>query len=440
MAATGFGRGFGDRAVRVALAALQGLLLGVLTLVSGIVGFVLTVVSMALIPVGVGVFLLPAVTTVVRTLLNLRRSAGTHWAGVPIAVPYRTLPPDTGYGVIGCWKRCKWILKDPATWRDLAWLLPGSVVGFVLGILPASLLLEGLDGIVLIPLMWEGGWMPEGYGYLADWPIGSAAAAWLCVPQGFLVLLLGLMLTPKVFRLQARYDHMLLAPTRKAQLAARVAQLTATRAQSLDASAAELRRIERDLHDGAQARLVALGMNLGLAEVLFKKDPDAAFALLTEAREASGDALIELRDLVRGIHPPVLAERGLDGAVRAIALALPLPVDVCVEVPRLEAPLESASYFAVAELLTNAVKHSQAAHVSVKMTMVGGTLRMVVSDDGRGGAAIGAGSGLTGVQRRLAAFDGTLSVTSPRGGPTVITMELPCASSSPKTSPSSETV
>ncbi len=138
-------------------------------------------------------------------------------------------------------------------------------------------------------------------------------------------------------------------------------QLTETRSETVDASAAELRRIERDLHDGAQAQLVALSMNIGLAEEMMKHDPETAQQLLAEAREASGTALTELRDLVRGIHPPVLAERGLDGAVRALALTLPLPVDVHVDLPgRADAPVESAAYFAVAEMLANVVKHSGA--------------------------------------------------------------------------------
>jgi signal transduction histidine kinase len=212
----------------------------------------------------------------------------------------------------------------------------------------------------------------------------------------------------------------------------------------VDAQAAELRRIERDLHDGAQARIVALGMSLGMAEDLVASDPVAAQALIAEAREASGRALAELRLLVRGIHPPVLAERGLDGGLHALALTLPVPVAVVVDLPgRPAAPVESAAYFAVAEALTNVVKHSQASTAWVSLahhpTHLGGAIYITVGDDGVGGADPHAGSGLAGIERRLGAFDGSLSVDSPSGGPTVLTMELPCELSSPKTSPFSAT-
>jgi signal transduction histidine kinase len=189
-----------------------------------------------------------------------------------------------------------------------------------------------------------------------------------------------------------------------------------------------------------QARLVALGMSLGMADELVGEDPHAARELLAEARHRTGQALAELREVVRGIHPPVLADRGLEGAVRALALANPLPTEVEVDIPgRLPAPVESAAYFAVAETLGNVIKHSQATRSWVRLRYADGRLVMVVGDDGRGGADPGNGTGLLGIRRRLAAFDGTLVVTSPPGGPTIVTMELPCESSSPKTTPSSGT-
>ncbi len=235
-------------------------------------------------------------------------------------------------------------------------------------------------------------------------------------------------------------DQSLLSVSEKSRLALRVEQLTESRAETVDTQAAELRRIERDLHDGAQARLVALGMSLAMAEQQLERDPAGARALLTEARTASSDALAELRDLVRGIHPPVLADRGLVGAVQALALAAPMPVDVLADLPgRLPAPVESAAYFAVAEALTNVVKHAAARHVRVTMRLADERLQLSVHDDGIGGADPGRGTGLRGIERRLSAFDGALSVESPSGGPTEVVMVLPCASSSPKTSPSSGT-
>ncbi|MET9967202.1 histidine kinase, partial [Streptomyces sp. NPDC006356] len=215
------------------------------------------------------------------------------------------------------------------------------------------------------------------------------------------------------------------------ELAERVRVLTETRRDAVDTSAAELRRIERDLHDGAQARLVAMGMDLGTIEMLLDKDPEKAKQLVAQARRSSADALTELRDLVRGIHPPVLAERGLGDAVRALALRLPLATEVTVELSgRAEAPVESAAYFAVSEVLTNAVKHAGADRIWIDLHHVpegGGMLRISVTDNGKGGAAIGAGSGLAGVERRLGTFDGVLAVSSPAGGPTMVTMEIPCA-------------
>jgi signal transduction histidine kinase len=243
--------------------------------------------------------------------------------------------------------------------------------------------------------------------------------------------------TPPLMRGYARMTRAFLAPTEKARLANRVVQLTESRAETVDTQAAELRRIERDLHDGAQARLVSLGMSLGLAESLLASDPNAAQELLVEAREATGLALSELRDLVRGIHPPVLADRGLDGAVRALAMASPLPVEVGIDLPgRPPAPVESAVYFAVAETLTNSAKHSGATSAWIRIVHADGRLGVMVGDDGRGGATQPAAGGLHGIERRLAAFDGTLVLASPVGGPTIVTMELPCELSSVKTSPS----
>ncbi|MEU7060187.1 histidine kinase [Streptomyces sp. NPDC046197] len=211
-------------------------------------------------------------------------------------------------------------------------------------------------------------------------------------------------------------------------LSRRVRELTETRAEAVGSAAAELRRIERDLHDGAQGRLVTIGMNLRVAEEMIHNDPHEAAALVVEARLASAAALEELRGLVRGMHPPMLADRGLGEAVRALALDLPLLCETEIDLPeRLAAPLESACYFAVAEVVTNAVRHASAHGVEIRMARTDGLLRIEVVDDGVGGADPARGTGLAGVERRLAAFDGILAVSSPPGGPTIVVMEVPCA-------------
>jgi signal transduction histidine kinase len=219
------------------------------------------------------------------------------------------------------------------------------------------------------------------------------------------------------------------------RLTSRVQRLAETRTDAVDTAAAELRRVERDLHDGAQARLVALGMSLRAAERLFATSPGAALAMVGEAREMSSRALTELRDLVRGIHPPVLADRGLGDAVRALALETPVTTKLDIDLPgRLAEPVESAAYFAVAEVLANAAKHAQARVVEIHMLHNGDCLRIAVTDDGVGGADPAKGSGLRGVERRLGTFDGILAVNSPPGGPTIVVIEVPCALLSLKTS------
>jgi signal transduction histidine kinase len=421
--------------VREGLRAIAGGVFAVGLAITNLPLLAVSLVALALSPVPfLGLALLPWVTDLVRLRANLERRLATR-AGIRIDRPY--LPPPER-ALPGGWKRFRWIATDAATWRDLAWLIPGAIVGFGLGLLAVVIPLYGLEGVTLLPL-----WLylsVDWYGYGVFWPISNFSEAILSIPQGVLFLALGLGAAPWLLEINAQFAKLFLAPTKAAELRLRVAQLTVTRADTVDAQAAELRRIERDLHDGAQARLVSLGMTIGLAEEMIERDPAAARKLLAEAREASGTALLELRNLVRGIHPPVLAERGLDGAVRALALSLPLPVTVEMELPgRPQTPVESAAYFATAEALANVVRHSNAKTVRVCIRHADDLLSLTVSDDGRGGADAGRGTGLRGIGRRLAAFDGTMTVSSPPGGPTVVTMELPCVLSSPKTSPSSGT-
>ena len=392
---------------------VRGLVIAVLSVVTGIPLFAASIVSLPLLAVGIGVVPVPMSLLAVRRRASQQRRFALEWSGVSIATPYRPRPHEVSNGLIGRLQRCKWLLTDPATWRDLLWTLVNTPVGVALGALPAFSVVAGVVGLL------SGVWLRPGH--LLELPL------FLGLP------LVGVFAGPLVLKTYAQFSASLLAPTRK-EMAAQLGRLNESRSQVVDASAAELRRIERDLHDGAQARLVSMGMSIGLAEQVVRDDPDLALKLLAEARESSGQALSDLRHLIRGIYPPVLAERGLDGAVRALAVSLPLPVDLGIELGgRPSAPVESAAYFAIAEVLANVVKHSAARSAWVQLAYEPGKLVAIVGDDGTGGAVPRVGGGLRGIERRLAAFDGLIAVTSPVGGPTVVTMELPCALSLART-------
>ncbi|MEJ2857159.1 MULTISPECIES: sensor histidine kinase [unclassified Saccharothrix] len=383
-----------------------------------------------LVLVTVGVPMLLLFTALARRYTTFHRWWAGKVLGEPIALPYRK-PANRGPMT-----RVRTIATDPATWRDMAFLPLNAFVGVLCGVLPMGLWLGGVLGL-LTPLIWLAG----GSGLEFNGLDSAMPGSWFLAPLlGALYLLLAWWGTERIVRLHALFVRKMLAPSTTEALTHRVQELADSRADTVDAQAAELRRIERDLHDGAQARLVALGMSLGMAEELLARDPEAARDLLSEARLSSSLALAELRDLVRGIHPPVLADRGLEGALKALALAHPLPVEVDVVLPgRPEAPVESAAYFAVAETLTNVAKHSGATSAWVRVRHEHGRLALMIGDNGRGGAEATENGGLRGIERRLGAFDGTLGIASPTGGPTIVTMELPCALSSEKTSSSSGT-
>ncbi len=270
--------------------------------------------------------------------------------------------------------------------------------------------------------------LPPGSGTTKGYPFHSVVFGYgtphvVDLTAGLVMLALGALLVPRTIAVHAGLVR------RNSELLNRVGRLTITRVHALDSATAELRRIERDLHDGAQARLVALGISLRATERLIKTNPDAAVALVAESRENSARALAELRALVRGINPPVLVERGLGDAIRALALDCPVQAIAEVNLPRrLPPPVEAAAYFAVAEVLANAAKHAAARSVQIRATHAAGVLRVQITDDGAGGADPSRGTGLRGVERRLGTFDGVLAVSSPPGGPTIIVIELPCAS------------
>jgi len=241
-------------------------------------------------------------------------------------------------------------------------------------------------------------------------------------------------LARRVTRTDEDLARALLGPGRREELAVRVESLARSRADLVAAADAERRRIERDLHDGAQQRLVSLAMNLGMARERFEGEAEPVRQAIAAAHDEAVLALAELREFIRGLHPAVLSDRGLGAALSGLAARAPLPVRLRVDVPRPASPgVEAVAYFIVSEGLTNVVKHAQATRAEVTVTRADDVLRIAVTDDGRGGAAplipaAGDGTGLRGLAQRAAAVDGTLSIDSPPGGPTVIAAELPCES------------
>ncbi|MDH6489017.1 sensor histidine kinase [Streptomyces sp. SAI-127] len=339
----------------------------------------------------VGCWLLPEAVLLIRRIASAKRNLTALWTGREIPEAY---PPMTGT----LRERLRISVQDPGTLRDLRWMVSYYLYGALLAL--------------ALPL----------------WPLGLVVdGVWAGVLRRSPVVL---PLIVKLADTEARWSTVLLMPSPKARLARRVEELKETRADAIAAHEAELRRIERDLHDGAQANLVALSMRIGLAKRAYDRDPDAARRLLDDAQDQAEQALTELRQVVRGIHPPILTDRGLVGAVRALASSSGLAVGVedggLDAGTRAPAAVEAAAYFVVAESLTNVAKYSGADRAEVRLSRTRRGLTVRVRDEGRGGADESAGSGLLGMRRRVAALDGTFEVTSPAGGPTVIDVELPC--------------
>jgi signal transduction histidine kinase len=366
----------------------------------------------------IGLPLLLAIFAVARWNAKLERMR-VGWArGERIPEAYRRRT--------GNWlRRLRVAAGDPQSWKDLGWLTFMGTVGFCVSVALITIWAVVL-GLLFLPA-WN--WSLPNNG--VDFGLFRADT----LGEAFLGTDLGLIAIPVAYALQRwttegmlRLGTALLRPSREAALSARVEELAESRAGVVDAAQAELQRIERDLHDGAQARLVALAMDLGMAEERFERDPGGALELVGEAREEAKRALAELRDLARGIRPSLLAERGLGPALTALAARSPIAAGVDLDIPdNLPDSIEMATWFVVSEALANAAKHSGAEHVLVAVGSTGDRITVEVTDDGDGGADA-SGSGLTGLRRRVEALDGTLSVRSPRGGPTTIGAEFPCAS------------
>ncbi|GAA4949234.1 sensor histidine kinase [Actinoplanes utahensis] len=403
------------RRVRIAVDALEHLVGGLGTSILAMAGlfWLLAVVVSSL--VGVGLPLIGGSLRAVRSIADRERGRLSRWGPAIVGPPPVPDRPSAA-------------LRDPAVRRELAWVPVHATFGFAVGIFGLSLPLSALQDLTY-PLWYHLAPPGEGAPGIPFWNVDSLAEAFGVALAGLGWLAVLLLAGGALARSQAWPGRRLLGPVPGADLSLRVAELTATRAAALDAHAAELRRIERSLHDGTQNRLVAVTVLLGAARRAYTRDPATGAELLDRAQQAAEEALGELRTVVRGILPPVLDDRGLAGALDGLVAGCALPCDLAVELPvRCAVSVEATAYFVVAEALTNAVRHSGATAATVSVRVDGDRLLIGVGDDGRGGADESAGSGLAGIRRRVEAHDGRFTLTSPPGGPTTMDVELPCGS------------
>ncbi|MEN0128355.1 MAG: sensor domain-containing protein [Brevundimonas sp.] len=368
------------------------------------------------------------IPTTVLTLLGARVLARWERArldlqlGTPISGPTYREPSRLGW-----WASWVAVLADGCSWSHLAYPLVAGVV-LTIASVPAALAAGALAGFVYVPVAAAQGIALSGLD-AAVLVVGGLVALWASAVLLQLLTLLHVRVARALLGPSARQaaDE---ASRRAVEAEGQAEHLRTTRTAAVSAADEERRRIERDLHDGAQQRLVALGVELGTARR--SSDPDVAARALEHAHREVKETLAELRDLVRGIHPAVLTDRGLDAALSALAARSPVPVDVRVgdaaAVDESGAAAQAAAYFVVAEALTNAAKHASATAITVTASVVGERLRVVVADDGVGGAVAGPGSGLEGLAARVAALDGTFDLDSPAGAGTRVTVEVPCAS------------
>ncbi|WP_437097081.1 sensor histidine kinase [Streptomyces sp. enrichment culture] len=368
-------------------------------------------------------------------LVGLPLLAVTALAGLPVAwVERRRLrlvdldpahdqhrPVTSG----GLWGRLTTRLREQATWRELGYALLFAGLLWPVDALAVTVALAFPVSMVATPVTMATVGGGEEAKVLKQWTVTTWPTAFGVAVLGLLLLALGAYVLGVAAGARAELTRLLVAP-RDAELGAKVVELTRSRVRLVDAFEAERRRIERDLHDGAQQRLVALTMTLGLARL--DAPPGPLADQLAKAHEEAGKALQELRELIHGIHPKVLADYGLEAAVADAADRSAVPVDVELELPgRLPQAVEAAAYFVVCEALANVAKHSGARRARVSGGYRDGRLFLEVGDDGRGGAQAGNGSGLTGLADRVSVLDGRLSLSSPAGGPTLLRVEIPCA-------------
>lgn len=404
--------------LRLLPSAVRYLVIGGATSVAALFAVIGLLLVLGLCLFGVGIPAVPEAVRVIRGLAGFERRRAGRQLGTPIDAAYQPLDGNL-------WQQLRTAVTDPATRRDIGWLVLHAVVGVPIALFAVGIPLS-LVNQLLVPAYWtllEPGTVGS-YGFhVVSWTTALASFL-IAFPVGAVVLQF-----PVVARWQASVARALLAPAEGVRLADRVAALTATRAAALDAHGAELRRIERDLHDGAQARIAAVIMQLGLADQLHEQDPQAAQTMVRKAQDTATAALAELRDVVRSVYPPILSDRGLASAISALAARSPIPCVLDLRgVGRRPAAVEAAAYFLIAEAITNATKHSGAESISIVLGGAPELLVIEIVDDGIGGAQEIYGGGLAGIRRRSEALDGRMTLTSPDGGPTVLRVEMPCGS------------
>ena len=383
--------------------------LGVAYLVVIVIG---ASIGAALAVVLVGLVVLLATLIATRGMAAIERGAARALLGVEIA-----RPEDAGdlkpLRRVGRW------LRDPVTWKGLVFVVLKAPLGGV------TLVLVALSGFVSLVLLFSPLIVLVTPVTVFGWIVESPLAALPLVVVGVPAVLLSLLLYDGLAWLWALFARLMLGPS-TAALHERVDDLRDARARIIAAGDAERRRIERDLHDGAQQRLVALSLTLGMAESRLTADPAAAAPLIAQAREEAALAVKELRELASGIHPALLSERGLGPALEALAARAPVPTTVDgVPVARLPPQVEAACYFVTAEALTNVAKYAGATSAGVSLSVQHGRVRLLVRDDGGGGADLSAGTGLRGLRDRVEALDGHLDVDSPPGLGTTVIAEIP---------------
>jgi signal transduction histidine kinase len=393
----------------------------VLSLVIGLAAFVVVTVLVVTGVALIGLVLLVATLHLARGMAAVDRARIRTFLGEEISAP--ALPTRLPDQTFLSWQRTR--ATSRAMWKPCLYQfvrLPVMVVVALVAVAVWSV----AAALIALPI-YVRPTVPGG----SNWWFGAGAppataVAGLCA-GGVVLLFIAPWVTRALTGIDLALARSLLGPSRREDLSTEVARLSVSRARVVDATDAERRRIERDLHDGVQPRLVSLAITLGRARAKFEADPDEANRLLSQAHDSAKVALSDLRDLARGIHPSVLDDRGLDAALSALVAGSPVPVTVEVDLPRRPSRTnEAVAYFFVAEAVTNVAKHAEATQAAVTIRQDGAVMWVVVADDGTGGATATPGGGLAGLTDRLAAVDGTLSVSSPAGGPTRLEAVIPC--------------